>query len=786
VSAEPEQPDWDDGQDQAELEKLREDPPGEYPAMPPEVRAYELPVWELPWATFESLCERLARHDGGAMGARRYGRGGQKQHGIDIYAVRPNGRYRVWQCKQYAAIKDLDVIAAATEFLAGPWAEKADNFTFCTSLLVADTTIEDDAVAARKLLAAHNPSIEFELWDGREISHLLENRPEEVYAFFGPDHYRRFIRPGSGDTNVAALSALSPFAAVGQPQTQVRIVSLPVEPAQVREALEQLRSDAPTELVTLLDLLGEPPRPGRAQRVIEDWPPFLDSCSESALSALALLAERDGAWSAASRAWEALGERAAAVDASAAAGLVTLAAVAAKIDADVIEYGRLIARARELDPNHPRLAVELLPADAPGATRIEALKDLQNEDPQVILLVKCNLALGYLLELDFTSAQQVLNSLSNGLAASVAARATKLNLVVHRARLAVLDQRPLDGAALTAARGDALALREQLLTQRRYEESARLLMLAADALMLLGDRGTAIRTLRGYRPEERDSETGAEVLAAVALRIGDWGTAVSIAEHATQSPSLERLRAAAIIESDQVSELPAALAILDDAVTSGGQDGAEAALFRLAATMREGVTVPWSDAAEQLVMTAGHERVAVVARAFFTVRHHADYEGAYELLDQHASEPWTMGPRLVLARRQGNWSVMKETARSILTTGASQDLRLQCAYVLLHAREVDEALAAATGVAREPSAPRLVRANAFEVAVRILGPIKGEWTRAKAMLEEWTQLVPGDTRASAFTPVAMRRAASRRSAEVHSRNAALGISPDSSGRELPR
>ena len=170
--------------------------------------------------------------------------------------------------------------------------------------------------------------------------------------------------------------------------------------------------------------------------------------------------------------------------------------------------------------------------------------------------------------------------------------------------------------------------------------------------------------------------------------------------------------------------------------------------------------MPWSNAAEELVTKTGHERVAVIARAFFMVRHHADYEGAYELFDQHASEAWSMGPRLVLARRHGNWSVMREAARAILAAGPGQDLRLQCAYALLHAREVDEALATAIGVAREPSAPRLVRANAYELAVRILGPAKKEWSRAREMLEEWTQVAPGDTRASAFTPAVMRRAAS--------------------------
>ena len=761
MAAEPEEPDWDEAQDEAELEKLRADPSGQFPGMPPEVLAYELPIWGLRWDDFERLCERLARHEGGGMGARRYGRGGQKQHGIDIYTVLPNGRYRVWQCKQYAAINKLDIVQAARDFLAGPWADKADNFTFCTSLLVADTAVEDDAVAARNLLAEHKPPIVFEFWDGREISHLLEYRPEEVRAFFGPDHYRRFIGPTAGDMGVAGLSALSPLAAIDQPQTQVRIVSLPVEPAQVREALEQLRSEAPTELVTLLDLLGEPPRPGAAQRVIEFWPPFLDNCNASALRALALLAERDGGWSAASRGWDVLGERAAVSDPSAAAGHITLAAVAVKLAGDTAEYDRLIARARELNAAHPRLVIELLAPDAPAAERIAALKDLESDDEQVLLLIKCNLALGYLLELDFSAAEQTLNSLSGEMAASVAARSTRLNLVIHRARMAALDQRPIDGAALAAARVNALALRDQLLSQRRYEESARLLMLAVDASMLLGDRSTAIRTLRGYRPEERDAETGAEVLATVALRIGDWDSAITIAQEAAHRPILDRLRAAAIIESDRPSELPAALAILDDAVAADGQDGIEAALFRLAATMKEGATVPWSDAAEQLVTTTGHERVAVIARAFYIVRHHADYEGAYELLDQHADKAWTMGPRLVLTRRQGNWTVMKEAARAILATGSGQDLRLQCARALLHAREPDEALVAAIGVAREPSAPRLVRAAAFEVAVRILGPIKNEWGRARELLDEWTQVAPADPRASSFTPTILRHVASR-------------------------
>ena len=121
-------------------------------------------------------------------------------------------------------------------------------------------------------------------------------------------------------------------------------------------------------------------------------------------------------------------------------------------------------------------------------------------------------------------------------------------------------------------------------------------MLAVDASMLLDDRSTAIRTLRGYQPEERRRETGAEVLATVALRIGDWDSAIT--HHPARSRPTRSLIGCARQRSskpiDSLSCRPR-VAMLDDAVAAGGQDGIEAALFRLAATMKEGATVPWSD-----------------------------------------------------------------------------------------------------------------------------------------------------------------------------------------------
>ena len=128
----------------------------------------------------------------------------------------------------------------------------------------------------------------------------------------------------------------------------------------------------------------------------------------------------------------------------------------------------------------------------------------------------------------------------------------------------------------------------------------------------------------------------------------------------------------------------------------------------------------------------------------------------------YADQAWTMGPRLVLTRRQGNWQIIKEAARAILATGAGPRAPVAVrTRTASRARAPDEALAAAIGVAREPSAPQLVRTAAFAIAVRILGPIKNEWRRARELLDEWTQVAPGDPKASAFMPTIMRHVAAQ-------------------------
>ena len=59
MAVEADEPEWDEAQDEAELEKLRAEPSGHFPQLPPEVLAYELPVSGLYWTDFEALCDGL-------------------------------------------------------------------------------------------------------------------------------------------------------------------------------------------------------------------------------------------------------------------------------------------------------------------------------------------------------------------------------------------------------------------------------------------------------------------------------------------------------------------------------------------------------------------------------------------------------------------------------------------------------------------------------------------------------------------------------------------------------
>src|ERR1700726_4422107 len=70
---------------------------------------------------FERLCYRLAGRSERVEHVARYGRSGQAQQGIDLFARIASGKYEVWQAKRYASISARDVKAIVDTFRTGTW-----------------------------------------------------------------------------------------------------------------------------------------------------------------------------------------------------------------------------------------------------------------------------------------------------------------------------------------------------------------------------------------------------------------------------------------------------------------------------------------------------------------------------------------------------------------------------------------------------------------------------------------------------------------------------------------
>src|SRR5207248_7227681 len=85
--------------------------PETFPRAPVVTRPPLLPFGQLGWPDFERLCLAVARsvdavHVEAAyvIGPRLYGRSGQKQRGIDIYADLPDGTRTVYQARRIKSV----------------------------------------------------------------------------------------------------------------------------------------------------------------------------------------------------------------------------------------------------------------------------------------------------------------------------------------------------------------------------------------------------------------------------------------------------------------------------------------------------------------------------------------------------------------------------------------------------------------------------------------------------------------------------------------------------------
>ncbi|WP_436054298.1 NACHT domain-containing protein [Phenylobacterium sp. LjRoot225] len=162
-----------------------------------------LPFGELGWENFERLCYQLARREGQIEDVQRYGRQGQAQGGIDVFARKPNGRYAVWQSKRYVSFGPANVRSAVGAFRKGAWLKRADTLFLAVQARLDDTALQDEIEAQAKVLAADG--VTFVGLGGDGLADRLRHHPELVHAFFGRAWTKVFYGEAADAAVVATL-----------------------------------------------------------------------------------------------------------------------------------------------------------------------------------------------------------------------------------------------------------------------------------------------------------------------------------------------------------------------------------------------------------------------------------------------------------------------------------------------------------------------------------------------------------------------------------------------------
>jgi hypothetical protein len=499
-----------------------------------------------------------------------------------------------------------------SEFLAHHWSSVARRFVFCTSHSLVPTSLANELEAQANRLKEANPPVVLDSWDETSLSRKLKSHPDLVEDFFGVG-FRSLFSPGEAgraaeatQSGVEAQVATALQDVVGRLAPRVVVVTLDWAPEALRNLLASLAVEDEQTFLRLRELVGDPPNTDVVLANIATPAAWLADSTARVWKAMALLAEQQAEWRAASRAWELAASRD--DDDVTAAGAFVSAAASGSVAGDLDDYTRLLDLARNRYADHARLRLEEV-RDLPAQEVLDALATVEPSEPVEVALVAGQRALAALMLPDLELAQRFVDSAMEAAPTSVVARSVAINLAVQRARLKVVDGRSQEASVLRQAHRDALSLRDDLLRQRRWEESGRVLMLAADALTVQGEYQDAREVLMQAAPDELAARGIADVLGNAALRALGPREALRLTKDASPADGIRRIRATATLEAGAPpAERTKARDELDDLVMGGGEEAPEAAFARLFDAMERG---GWSDAAEACLKATGHERPAL-------------------------------------------------------------------------------------------------------------------------------------------------------------------------------
>ncbi|MEP7766001.1 hypothetical protein [Sanguibacter sp. 25GB23B1] len=147
-----------------------------------------LPFNEMSWEDFERIQWRILRDVEGLRHAQMYGERGQRQMGLDVVALAPDGSGVALQSKRYARFGPANLRAAVQKFQSTQRPFAVGRLIIGVAREVKSTQSVDTLAALRRDL----DSLTLDVWDKRELSELLRSSPAIVIEFFGHETAKRF------------------------------------------------------------------------------------------------------------------------------------------------------------------------------------------------------------------------------------------------------------------------------------------------------------------------------------------------------------------------------------------------------------------------------------------------------------------------------------------------------------------------------------------------------------------------------------------------------------------
>lgn len=516
-------------------------------------------------------------------------------------------------------------------------------------------------------------------------------------------------------------------------ETVLQPVVLSDGPQWRRKAIEALAGSNPQELRWLLDRTGHPADAARVSQLVDSWPDELRSGSDPLLNAVARTAESEALWGPASTVWERWADRL--DDDSLKADHLVRAAQDAGVAGDRQRYLELLEKADALDPDSPRLRLERLDDGDPPAMQILQLEEIETAEPALASMIAIRRARAAMLLPDLDTAADHLRQARELDPESLAVRATEINLVIQRGRLALSSDQAFSLADMLQAEADALELRDEFAEMGRWAESGSMLMLAADANGLLRDPESARRVLETAVPAELEVAEGAEVLGDAALRAAAPEVALRFTEGAPETDVIQRIRATAQVDVGGPGRQDA-LEALENLALGGEGENEYAAFARLGACLPP-VLASWNEEVAEVLIGGPHEQMTTSLRILVQAR--TDAEAAVRQAEELPDEPWAAEVRLRVAGVSSNKERMLRAAQAFLRFSPDASGRLLSAQALGQAGDPEGARGVAAEIASDLNAPPRVRADAFAVLLAALAEL-GDWQEAGRRWEEWQSL----------------------------------------------